>query len=253
VRTASAPLAYRLYCWLWSALDLLYPPVCAGCGARGSAWCQDCQVQSRRLGHPVCERCGQSLDVPGVCQHCQGSPPHFSAVRSWAVFEGPVRLAIHRLKYKRDISLGEALARPLIHELQDLGWRLDIVVPVPLGVARLKERGYNQATLLARPLALGCRLGFRPRALSRVRETRSQVGLSYAQRLENVSGAFQAHARWVSGRRVLVVDDVATSSATLDACAAVLAGAGATCVYGLTLARAGWHGSDDLPPGSPTF
>jgi ComF family protein len=188
------------------------------------------------------------VESPGLCPRCRAAPPHFTAVRSWAVFAGPVRQAIHRLKYRRDLSLGETLARPLIGYLQELAWALDLVVPVPLGVARLKERGYNQATLLARPLALGCRLGFRPQALSRVRETRSQVGLSYAQRLENVSGAFQAHPRWVAGQRVLLVDDVATSSATMEACAGALAGAGAACVYGLTLARAGRHGPDDLPP-----
>jgi ComF family protein len=142
------------------------------------------------------------------------------------------------MKYRRDLSLGEILARPLVELLEDLDWPVELVVPVPLGVARLRERGYNQATLLARPLALGCGISFRPQALSRVRETRSQVGLSIAQRRENVSGAFQARTGWVSGRNVLVVDDVATSSATLDACASALLSAGAARVYGLTLARA---------------
>jgi predicted amidophosphoribosyltransferase len=116
-----------------------------------------------------------------------------------------------------------------------------------LGVARLKECGYNQAALLARPLALGCGLAFRPQALTRVRETRSQVGLSFVQRCENVSGAFQAWPDRVSGLNVLVVDDVATSSATLEACAAALLGAGANQVYGLTLARAGHKVSDAVP------
>jgi ComF family protein len=185
-----------------------------------------------------------------LCSTCQVEPPHFIAARAWAVFEGPVRQALHRLKYRRDLSLGEILSRPLVELLGDLNWTVDLVVPVPLGVARLHERGYNQATLLARPLALGYGLSFRPQALSRIRETRSQVGLSIAQRRENVSGAFQARTRWVSGRNVLVVDDVATSSATLDACARSLIAAGAAQVYGLTLARARHRESGVFQQGS---
>ena len=235
---ASGRPVYLAYQWLWSGLDLLYPPDCGGCGRRGVRWCQACHKAAVRVLPPLCERCGQELKQPGLCESCQAAPPHFIAVRSWAVFEGPVRQALHRLKYRRDLSLGEILSRPLVGLLEELGWPVDLVVPVPLGVARLHERGYNQATLLARPLALGCGCSFRPQALSRVRETRSQVGLSIAQRRENVSGAFQAGAGWVSGRNVLVVDDVATSSATLDACASALLGAGAAQVFGMTLARA---------------
>lgn len=241
---------YRAYQWLWSGLDLLFPPFCGGCGRRGARWCQDCHRAVSRLLPPLCERCGQSLREDGWCETCLSTPPHFTAARSWAVFEGPVRQALHRLKYRRDLSLGEMLARPLIGLMDELGWPVDLVVPVPLGLARLRERGYNQATLLARPLALGCGYTFRPQALSRVRETCSQVGLSIAQRRENVSGAFQARTRWVSGRNVLVVDDVATSSATLDACASALLAGGAARVYGLTLARARHKEPDARTPGS---
>jgi competence protein ComFC len=234
---ASGRPAYRIYQWLWSGLDILFPPLCGGCGRRGVRWCPDCQENTAVINPPVCEWCGQALERPGICHTCLVSPPHFTQARSWAVFDGPIRQALHRLKYRRDLSLGETLSRPLIAMLEQAGWQVDIVVPVPLGVARLRERGYNQATLLARPLALGCGYAFRPQALSRVRETRSQVGLSIVQRRENVSGAFQARTGWVSGRNVLMVDDVATSSATLDACASALLSAGAAQVFGLTLAR----------------
>ncbi|MGW8144998.1 MAG: ComF family protein [Anaerolineales bacterium] len=114
-----------------------------------------------------------------------------------------------------------------------------MVVPVPLGVARLKERGYNQAVLIARPLALRINVPCKTQVLHRVRETRTQVGLSLSQRRENVENAFQAIKGEVSRKRVLVVDDVATSSATLNACASALLKAEADAVYCLTLARAG--------------
>jgi ComF family protein len=118
------------------------------------------------------------------------------------------------------------------------GWLIDVVVPVPLGIARLKERGYNQAALIAHPFALASGLRYAPRALLRTRETRSQVGLSITERKINVTDAFKARHEIVGGKRVLLIDDVTTSSATLDACAAALRKDGADQVYCLTLARA---------------
>lgn len=229
---------YHLYHWLWAFLDLLFPPTCGGCESEGERWCDECQSHVEIIKPPVCDYCGDSINSPGICSNCQTNRPLFSAIRSWAFFEGPVREALHKLKYKRDVSLGIVLASPLINCVQRLDWEIDLVVPVPLGVARLKDRGYNQAALLARPLAMGVRLDYSPHAMERRRETRSQVGLSIIERRENVKGAFQALTKKVSGRRVLVVDDVATSGATLDACAEALLEANAWKVFGLTLARA---------------
>jgi ComF family protein len=176
-----------------------------------------------------------------VCKHCQSRPPHFAAIRSWAVFSGPVRQAIHKLKYKRDVSLGIVLAEPLVGLFTQLGWDCDLILAVPLGLARLKERGYNQSDLLARPLALAVGIPYQSNGLIRVRETRSQVGLTITQRHVNVNGAFQALPEIVSGRRVLVIDDVTTSSATLEACATALMEASSSKVFALTLARAGYN------------
>jgi competence protein ComFC len=235
---ARASLVYPAYRWLWSSLDWLFPPQCGGCGQNGSRWCPVCQSAARRIMPPVCPICGQHQISQRLCQRCRQAPPHYTALRSWAVFDGSVRNALHRLKYKRDIALGEALSRHLLDVYNHLGWQVDLVVPVPLGVARQAERGYNQSALLAKPLALACGLPYYPRALRKTRETPSQVGLNLEQRWSNVAGSFEALPGDVQGRSVLVVDDVSTSGATLNACAQALADAGAVRVYGLTLARA---------------
>jgi ComF family protein len=133
------------------------------------------------------------------------------------------------------------LAEKLIACYHEWNWQVDLAIPVPLGVARLSERGYNQAALLARPLALYLGIPYRPIGLIRLRETRSQVGLSYEQRLENVRDAFSARKEIVAGKKVLIVDDVATSSATIDTCAQAILASGGIEVYGLTVARAGIH------------
>lgn len=231
-------IRYLLYRTFWRAVDALYPPTCAGCGKKGARWCPACQDRARLIKPPLCPCCGQQQARPSICPRCQASPPRYKAARAWAVFDGPVRGALHRLKYKGDLALGDTLACPLIAGFPELGWQVDLVVPVSLGVARLAERGYNQAALIAYPFALGLNLPYSSRALAKIRETRSQVDLNVAQRKENVAGAFQAHTGLVKNRTVLVIDDVATSGATLDACAAALLEAGAGQVYGLTFARA---------------
>jgi len=126
----------------------------------------------------------------------------------------------------------------LIDLLKSQTWAVDLITAVPLGKARLSERGYNQSAFLALPLAYGCSKSYSFRALEKTRETRTQVGLSLVERRENVEGAFRARTELVRDLRVLVVDDVATSGATLEACAAALKEAGAKSVYGMTLARA---------------
>lgn len=135
--------------------------------------------------------------------------------------------------------MGEMLARHLIDLAASLPWQIDLVTPVPQGLDRKAERGYNQAALLAWPVALAFGWQYRPRALKKIRATRTQVGLSREQRWENVSNAFWADPRMVQGKQILVIDDVTTSGATLDCCAASLIKAGAGAVFGLTLARAG--------------
>ncbi len=231
-------LAYRVYQLIWEVLDWLYPPNCGGCGLPGTRWCDDCASKSTEIAPPICPICGNPNVNEEPCLRCLVSQPMFTALRSHTVFSGPMREAIHRLKYGHDIGLGEALARPMINSLRKLNWSLDIITSVPLGLVRFEERGYNQATLLARPIALSMSIPFSAHLLSRTRETRTQVGLTVTERHENMVDAFRVNSRSVRGKNILVVDDVATSGATLNACAKALLDGGASKIYGFSLARA---------------
>jgi ComF family protein len=147
------------------------------------------------------------------------------------------------LKYRNDISLGEALATQLLEYVTNLNWPVELIVPVPLGRKRLKERGYNQVGLIAFPLALAMNIKYSPKALSRDRETRTQVGLTKLERQSNVLGAFRAKKDLVAGHKILLIDDVATTGSTLSSCAEALCTAGAQDVFALTVARALQHHS----------
>jgi len=153
--------AYRLYQGLWACIDWLYPPRCGGCERIGKHWCAACQEHTRVISELICERCGRPQTRRSVCERCRVSPPDYDALRSWAVFSGPVRNVLHRLKYKREVSLGGVMAQPLIQVIKNLDWRVDLVLPVPLGSERMAERGYNQAALLALPVALELGLAYR--------------------------------------------------------------------------------------------
>lgn len=149
------------------------------------------------------------------------------------------------MKYRRNIGFGEAIALQMVDFVCSLSWPVEILIPVPLGKKRLKERGYNQVGLVARPLAYQMRWIYASHGLSKTRDTRSQVGLSVAQRRENVHNAYQADPRVVKQKSVLIMDDVATTGSTILACTEALLSAGAQAVYVLTIARAlSHHGLD---------
>jgi len=162
-------------------------------------------------------------------------------MRSWAVFDPPIQNALHTIKYRRNIGLGDMLARQMAGFLHSLEWHVQAIAPVPLGKKRLKERGYNQIALVARPLAYEGGIDYLPRALWKTRETRSQVGLSMSQRHENVHQAYQANPALVGRKSILLMDDVATTGSTISACTEALLCAGAREVYVLTIARALSH------------
>jgi ComF family protein len=232
--------AYRLHHVLWQALDFVYPPRCPGCGKTGSRFCNDCFDEVKRIGnHPVCPQCGIPQAGIGVCAECQRIQPKFTALRSWGLYEGTLRTAIHNLKYHSDMGISEVLARPLSEMISSLPWQIDLLTAVPLSRKRTRERGYNQSALLANWVSASTGIPFLPEAIKRTRETISQVGLHADQRRSNVMGAFTANTESVSGKSILVVDDVTTTGATMLACAQAFHAANSGRIYGLTLARAG--------------
>ena len=162
-------------------------------------------------------------------------------MRSWAVFDSPVQNGLHTLKYRRNIGLGESFAAEMAKFFRTLQWSVDIFIPVPLGKKRLKERGYNQVALVARPLAYEIGVEYSARALWKARETRSQVGLSVSKRRENVHNAYQADPKVVKHKSVVLMDDVATTGSTILSCTDALLSAGAKDVYAITIARALSH------------
>lgn len=250
--TLSPGLSYYLFHILWSGLDLVIPPRCGGCGKLGKRWCADCQRQLTPPPEPLCQICGAPQHFRGICEHCTVARPAFYALRSCAVFKEPLRPALLKLKYGRDIGLGEALAWDVALCLDSLGWQAEVIIPIPLSQQRMRERGYNQSGLIARPLSRIMRWKYLPNAIQRVRHTRSQVGLTAAERRENVQAAFTARAGLVQEKTVLVFDDVATTGATLHSASQALLAAGAKRVYALTVAKAlSKYGLDQIEQLSP--
>jgi competence protein ComFC len=233
-----ADFQYKAYQTVWSSLDWIYPPTCAGCGKNGYRWCPECQSLVEVVGSTVCQVCGDRVNSGNLCCDCQKNRPIYGAMRSFGLFNGPLREALHHLKYRRDICLGEILSRSLIDYFADLGWKVDLIIPVPLSGPRLRQRGYNQAALLARPIALKYGIKYSTKALLRVKDTKSQVSLTIDQRRQNVADAFLANPKVARGSSVLLVDDVTTTGATIEAGAKALFNSGADQVYALTLARA---------------
>ena len=230
-------------------LDLVFPNRCAACGldlAGGGLFCAQCSSGVALVSGPVCPRCGGARepgDRPGPCPVCRARRPAFSRARAVAWYQGPLGQALRRFKYNRRWRLGPHLARLLADAAPpDMLDGVDLVVPVPLHRWRLARRGFNQALVLARTLCRERGLACRPDLLARRRYTRPQVGLDNASRRRNVAGAFavpRARRAALAGARVLLVDDVYTTGATLSECAATLLAAGAERVDALTLVRAG--------------
>jgi ComF family protein len=176
-----------------------------------------------------------------ICEKCRKNPPAYRMMRSWAVFDSPIQDGLHTMKYQRNIGLGEALALQMVEFVRSLEWDVDVLIPVPLSKKRLRERGYNQVALVARPLAYQAVITYAPKALWKSKETRSQVGLNIRQRHENVHNAYQADARVVKQKSVLLMDDVSTTGSTISSCTDTLLSSGEREVYAITIARALSH------------
>ena len=145
----------RFFKTAWKFLDIIFPPCCAGCGEWGERYCKTCFATTKTINPNICQICGEpkGLESGSMCERCKTTEIYFTAVRSWALFEDPLKIAIHKLKYQRNIGLGEVLAEPLAGLLFDCDWDIDLITAIPLDMDRKQERGFNQSVLLARPLS----------------------------------------------------------------------------------------------------
>ena len=227
--------AYRFF---WNSIDWLFPPECIGCGKEGVLICSECWHSMVRANVDSCIYCGAQLSKRGVCTRCEHLQHAIHELRYVAVYQGVMRTAIHRLKYERDLGIALELADMLAQIMQATNWQIDLIMPVPLSEKRKAQRGYNQAALLAYPLSLQLHIPENTKGLARIHETRSQVNLNFQERQENVQGAFSADTAIVKDKTILLVDDVFTTGATINAAAAALREAGSKRVYALTVAKA---------------
>ena len=220
------------------ALDLIYPPRCVLCGAGGAMLCTSCEASLPRARRPRCERCWLPKAEAAPCRHCLERPLALDAVRAlYRYEEGPRRL-VHALKYRDQSALASLMGQAMASLAREEGLAADLVVPVPLAGARARQRGYNQAALLAKAIASEIEAPI-VEALRRRRSAPPQAQSATAEaRRRNVESAFAARRpELIAAKRVLLVDDVVTTGATLDACARVLRSAGAREVMAITFAR----------------
>jgi len=231
------------------ALDLVLPPTCIGCGAivrDAGGLCGTCWGGLAFIERPYCERLGIPIayepfgGAPRLSPDALDHPPAFDRARAAVKFGGVAQDLVHGLKYGDRLDLARPMARLMQRAGSDLLGDADMLLPVPLHAYRLWRRRFNQAAVLAHRLSAATARPCRTDLLHRIRATASQVSLSRLDRRANVAGAFAvppALRAQVHGRKILLVDDVLTTGATLDACARTLRRAGAAQVDALTFAR----------------
>lgn len=242
-RSILAPVAAAL----GAVRDLLAPPACLACDAaiadQGSL-CAACWSQMRFIDRPYCEVLGTPFPYdhgPGaISPEAIADPPPFERLRAAVLYDPLARSLVSGLKFSDRPELAPWMARWMATAGRELFAEKPVLVPVPLHTSRLRERRYNQSAELSRALARLTRLEHKPLALVRHKATGRQVGLDALARLRNVQGAFRVpaeHRPGIEGRRVLLVDDVYTTGATMKACARALRRAGVTGVDALVFAR----------------
>ncbi len=226
-------------------LSLFFPTACASCGRHIKDFkyqyvCPECYGGIKRLEGNLCVVCMKPLqaDYLNKCRECEEQKRHFACVAPAGVYDGALKGMIHQLKFYNKKKLALVLANFILENVMDTAVKwADVIVPVPLSKKVMAERGYNQTALVAKILAdrFGKNMN---EAVVKIRETEPQNKLEREQRLKNLKGAFEAkEGVSVADRKVLVVDDVYTTGATMNEMAKTLLKAGATEVRGITVAR----------------
>jgi ComF family protein len=240
---------------LFDALaSVAIPAPCRICGsllenASSLPICGDCLDRFEPIVHPICIQCGRPFGNPSLaeqtlsplCWQCLQGTYGFDVARAYALYDAEAHHAILLLKFEEIRRLGKWFAERLAEIVEGDAKNLsaDVVVPVPLHRARQRQRGYNQAALIAEPLARRLRIPCKPQLLIRMKARPEKLVLTHPERWDAVRGAYSAPLTDdVCGRRIIVVDDVFTSGATMDACARTLRAAGAERIVALTATRA---------------
>jgi len=233
--------------------EVIFPSRCLGCSEilhpfTGQMFCPECNDKVNFIDGSMCPVCGTTFsDSPAedhLCGECLEKKPYFSAARAVFSYEDIILNAIHQFKYHRDISTGKILASFVADfSFPDIDFSdCSLILPVPLHVKRLRERGFNQSLILARALGKKHHIPVSFSLLKRKLFTPTQAGSNKKERKQNIKGAFQiTHPQKIAGQNIILVDDVYTTGATVNECSKILIRAGAEKVSVLTLARVLTH------------
>jgi ComF family protein len=229
--------------------DVIFPPKCLGCAEilglqNGFYFCPDCREKIKFITGSLCPVCGTTFSNSPkgnhLCGDCLDSEPYFSCARAVVSYETIILHAIHQFKYGNNISVGDLLASFMADfSFPDVDFTdYSLIIPVPLHIQRLRQRGFNQSLILARSLAKKRQIPVNFSLLKRHKSTLTQTGLHKTERKQNIKGAFEVGDRkLIAGKNVILVDDVYTTGATINECTKTLLKAGAQKVTVLTLAR----------------
>jgi ComF family protein len=216
---------------------MLFGGSCFLCrGAADALLCARCDADLPRLEADTCPRCALASPGGAVCGRCLARPPAFDATRAALWYRFPADVMVQALKFRSELALARFFGTLLVEQRGAGAGRVDLVLPVPLFARRLRERGFNQAMEIARPIARATGARLAPELCERIRDTRAQLELPLEERRRNVAGAFRCPGL-LAGASVALVDDVMTTGATLDEVAATLKRAGAERVVNWVVAR----------------
>ncbi len=227
-----------------NALNIIYPPCCLICSeavTKANSFCAECWADITFISAPYCIKCAVPLSVDhhgNICYLCKKTRPLFDGARAVFRYDNNTKSLIHALKFNDKTQAANAFAELMFIYGKELIRNVDLIIPVPITRSKLAKRKYNQAVLLAKPIARESGKLLRLNILAKLLETGSQVGLRKADRQRNLEKAFVCKdVKLIRGKKILLVDDVLTTGATANACSKVLKKNGAARVFVLTLAR----------------